>query len=174
MTTLQIHYRSKYRELISYSNSAFYLGQLSVPARHPDTEIHRVKPIEVVQVDGVYEAQTNAAEAAKVVEVVAKLWDGDNEPPSIGVVTFNRKQADLVEEAIEKRAETDSGFLLAYQRETERVQNNEDMGFFVKNVENVQGDERDVIVFSTTFGRDKHGAFRRPSGSSARLAGSVG
>ena len=73
-TTLQIHYRSKYRELIGYSNSAFYKGELSVPARHPDAEIRRMRPIEVVRVDGIYEAQTNAAEADKVVELLVSLW----------------------------------------------------------------------------------------------------
>lgn len=169
-TTLQIHYRSKYRELISYSNSAFYRGELSVPASHPADEIKRVRPIEVVRANGVYEAQTNQIEADRVVEVVAEIWRQPS-PPSIGVVTFNRKQADLVEEAFERRAEEDAEFLRAYRREGDRTQNGEDMGFFVKNVENVQGDERDVIVFSTTFGRDKHGAFRRVFGVLGQAGG---
>ena len=64
-TTLQVHYRSKYRELIAYSNAAFYSGALSVPARHPDDEIRRAKPIEVIRVDGIYEHQTNKAEAKR-------------------------------------------------------------------------------------------------------------
>ena len=68
------------------------------------------------------------------------------------------------EDAIEKRAIEDPGFLGAYQRERERTKDGEDVGFFVKNVENVQGDERDIIIFSTTFGRDKHGSFRRNFG----------
>jgi hypothetical protein len=163
-TTLQIHYRSKYRELIGYSNSAFYQGQLSVPARHPETEILRAKPIEVIRADGVYEAQTNPEEADRVVEFLARLWSESPTPPSVGVVTFNRKQADVVEDAIQIRAAIDAGFRKALERETDRMQNNEDMRFFVKNVENVQGDERDIIVFSTTFGRDKHGGFRRNFG----------
>jgi primosomal replication protein N'' len=168
--TLQIHYRSKYRELIGYSNAAFYRGELSVPVRHPDSEIRRVKPIEVVRADGIYEAQTNQIEADAVVRVVAAIWQNPS-PPSVGVVTFNRKQADLVEEAFGRRADEDTDFLRAYQRERERTQNSEDMGFFVKNVENVQGDERDVIVFSTTFGRDKHGAFRRSFGVLGQAGG---
>ncbi len=169
-TTLQIHYRSKYRELIDYSNSAFYRGDLSVPASHPAEEIRRVRPIEVIRADGIYEAQTNQIEAERVVEVVAGYWK-QSSPPSIGVVTFNRKQADLVEEAFEKRAASDTQFLLAYRRERDRTQNGEDMGFFVKNVENVQGDERDIIVFSTTFGKDKHGAFRRMFGVLGQAGG---
>jgi hypothetical protein len=163
-TTLQIHYRSKYRELISYSNSAFYQGQLSVPARYPQTEILRAKPIEVIRADGIYESQTNPIEADKVVEILAKIWLENPEPPSIGVVTFNRKQADVVEDAVQRYAAENPAFLRVFERESDRIQNNEDMRFFVKNVENVQGDERDVIIFSTTFGKDKHGAFRRTFG----------
>ena len=84
--------------------------------------------------------------------------------PSVGVVTFNRKQADLVQDALEQRAEEDAEFREAYRQERERVEDGEDMGVFVKNVENVQGDERDVIVFSSTFGRNSQGTFRRSFG----------
>ena len=171
-TTLQIHYRSKYRELISYSNAAFYRNTLSVPARHPDSEIRRIRPIEVIRVDGVYENQTNRTEAEKVVELIQEIWSRPDETrPSIGVVTFNRKQADLVEDVIEKRTLSDPGFLRALQQERDRTQDGEEMGFFVKNVENVQGDERDVIIFSTTFGRDKHGVFRRNFGVLGQAGG---
>ncbi len=169
--TLQIHYRSKFRELISYSNAAFYKGDLSVPVRHPQGEVQRIRPVEVVRVDGVYENQTNISEAESVVEWLAQLWAGASEPPSIGVVTFNRKQADLVEELVERRAEVDPEFLRVYRRERDRTQAGEDMGFFVKNVENVQGDERDVIVFSTTFGRDRRGTFRRNFGVLGQAGG---
>jgi hypothetical protein len=171
-TTLQIHYRSRYRELIGYSNAAFYGNRLSVPARHPEAEIRRVRPIEVLRVEGVYADQTNAAEAQRIVELLAEVWSAPPEScPSIGVVTFNRKQADLVEEVLEQRAEKDPEFQRAYQRERDRLQDGEDMGFFVKNVENVQGDERDVIVFSTTFGRDRNKAFRRNFGVLGQAGG---
>jgi primosomal replication protein N'' len=164
-TMLQIHYRSNYRELIDYSNAAFYKAGLSVPVRHPQAEIRRVRPIEVIQVDGVYEKQTNRAEAQRIVELLAEFWrDTANPCGSIGVVSFNRKQADLIEEAVEARAEDDLEFLRAYTRERDRIQDGEDMGFFVKNVENVQGDERDIIIFSTTFGRDPNGTFRKSFG----------
>lgn len=161
-TTLQIHYRSAYRELIGFSNGAFYRNGLSVPARHPDDEVRRAKPLEVLRVDGTYEAQTNADEAEALVDLLARTWSlPPDRRPSIGVVTFNRKQADLVTDLIEERAGRNEGFLAALRAERERMQGGEDMGFFVKNVENVQGDERDWIVFSTTFGRDRRGAFRR-------------
>jgi hypothetical protein len=82
----------------------------------------------------------------------------------VGVVTFNRKQADLIETVLEERAERDAVFREALAEERERFDDGEDMGFFVKNVENVQGDERDIIVFSSTFGRNAQGTFRRAFG----------
>jgi primosomal replication protein N'' len=171
ITTLQIHYRSKYRELIGYSNAAFYGGSLSVPARHPEEEIRRARPVEFVRVDGIYANQTNPEEATRIVGLLERYWAGPTEDcPTIGVVTFNRKQADLIEEVIQARASEHEAFAAALRRESDRLQRGEDMGFFVKNVENVQGDERDIIIFSTTFGRDARGTFRRNFG----VLGSVG
>jgi len=163
--TLQIHYRSVYRELIEFSNAAFYVNRLSVPARHPEAEVRRVRPIELVRADGTYQDQTNPAEAREVANVVARLWKGvAAQRKSVGVVTFNRKQADLIETVLEARAERDPVFRAALAEERDRLEDGEDMGFFVKNVENVQGDERDVIVFSSTFGRNAQGTFRRSFG----------
>jgi len=168
--TLQVHYRSKYRELISFSNASFYGNGLSVPVRHPDETIRKVKPIEVIRSDGIYKSQTNPKEATDVVEYLSELWE-DPSPPSVGVVTFNRKQADVIEDALEERAENDESFREALMRERERVEGGEDIGFFVKNVENVQGDERDIIVFSTTFGRNEHRVFRKSFGALGQAGG---
>ena len=157
-TTLQIHYRSAYRELIGFSNASFYGNRLSVPVRHPQANILRIKPVELIQVNGLYQNQSNALEAERVVEYLAELWQQPYEHrPSVGVVTFNRKQADLIEEHLELRAEQDELFRAAYAQERERIEDGEDMSVFVKNVENVQGDERDIIVFSSTFGRNGQG-----------------
>jgi primosomal replication protein N'' len=168
--TLQVHYRSEYRELISFSNASFYGNRLSVPVRHPDEIIRSIRPIEMIRSDGIYKNQTNPKEAADVVEYLSNLWE-DASPPSVGVVTFNRKQADAIEDALEERAEEDASFRDALMRERERIEGGEDMGFFVKNVENVQGDERDVIVFSTTFGRNEHGVFRKSFGALGQAGG---
>jgi hypothetical protein len=168
--TLQVHYRSRYRELIAFSNAAFYGNRLSVPVRHPDAQTARVKPVEVIRADGRYQDQSNLEEAQEVVEYLAKAWRKGS-PPSVGVVTFNRVQADVIEEAIEARAQSDEGFASALMRERERTEDGADMGFFVKNVENVQGDERDVIVFSTTFGRNAKGSFRRAFGALGQAGG---
>jgi hypothetical protein len=171
-TTLQIHYRSVYRELIQFSNASFYVNRLSVPARHPADEIRRVRPIDVIRADGIYEAQTNKIEAERVVELLADLWRASVQTrPTVGVVTFNRKQADLIDDVIEERAECDPPFREVLSRERDRVEGGEDMGFFVKNVENVQGDERDVIVFSSTFGRNAQGTFRRNFGVLGQTGG---
>ena len=159
---LQIHYRSSFRELISYSNAAFYANDLSVPVRHPEEIVRAARPIELVRVDGVYTEQTNPAEAQRVVEILAHLWSVPHgQRPSVGIVTFNRKQADVIEDAIEARAAEDAAFRSAYRQESQRYEDGEDMSVFVKNVENVQGDERDVIVFSSTFGRNAQGSFLR-------------
>ncbi|HTU10981.1 MAG TPA: AAA domain-containing protein [Allosphingosinicella sp.] len=171
-TTLQIHYRSAYRELIQFSNASFYANRLSVPARHPADEIRRQRPIEMIRVDGIYEDQTNPTEAERVAVVLAEIWrQGGAVPPTVGVVTFNRKQADLIDEVLERVAERDPAFRAALTRERERVEGGEDMGFFVKNVENVQGDERDVIIFSSTFGRNAQGTFRRNFGVLGQTGG---
>jgi len=171
-TTLQIHYRSAYRELIGFSNASFYGNRLNVPVRHPQARIQQIKPLQLIQVDGLYQNQTNAREAERVVAYLEALWQAPRaQRPSVGVVTFNRKQAELIEDQLELRASEDEPFRLALQQERERVVEGEDMSVFIKNVENVQGDERDVIVFSTTFGRNGQGTFRRNFGVLGQTGG---
>ena len=163
--TLEIHYRSKYRELINFSNAAFYASRLSVPARHPEKVVREARPLEVDRVNGLYADQTNEAEADRVVERLRELWQRPvDKRPSVGVVTFNLKQSDLIHDKLETLAKSDDNFRRALEAEQDRTQRGEDMGFFVKNLENVQGDERDWIIFSTTFGRDAAGTFRRKFG----------
>lgn len=169
---LEIHYRSRYRQLIAFSNAAYYEGKLHIPVQHSVSDTIAARPIEVHNVGGQYVSQVNLTEASAVVEHIAKIWcSTPEERPSLGVVTFNRKQADLIEGLIEERAEQDSVFREAWQVESERQQDGEDMGFFVKNVENVQGDEREVIIFSSTFGRDSSGNFRRSFGVLSQAGG---
>lgn len=76
-------------------------------------------------------------------------------------MTFNRKQTDLIKDLLEERAQSDAAFRAVFSQESERYEDGEDMSVFVKNVENVQGDERDIIVFSSTFGRNAQGSFLR-------------
>jgi len=171
-TTLEIHYRSTYRELIGFSNASFYGNRLSIPARHPPAKILAAKPLEMIHVNGLYQEQSNAQEADRVVEYLAQLWcEPAEQRPSVGVVTFNRKQVDLIEQRLKLRAEQDDRFQSAYAEERERSEDGEDMSVFVKNVENVQGDERDIIVFSSTFGRNSQGTFRRNFGVLGQTGG---
>ena len=162
---LKVHYRSEWRELIAYSNAAFYDGALSVPILRPDGLIREAKPLEVLRVDGLYAKQTNEAEAQAIVDRVAGIWaearTGRREPPTLGVVTFNLKQADLIEDLLYDRRSRDDAFAADYETQSNRIANGADLSFFVKNLENVQGDERDIILFSTTFGKDAQGKFRR-------------
>jgi hypothetical protein len=171
-TTLRMHYRSAYRELIAFSNAAFYDNALHVPARHPEARIRAHLPVELIRVEGLYQEQTNAEEARRVAEWLADFWRESGEArPSVGIVTFNEKQAELIEEALEARAAADPAFCAVHAVEQARKDKGEDMSLFVKNVENVQGDERDVILFSTTFGRNSLGAFRRNFGVLGQTGG---
>lgn len=163
--SLDIHYRSAYRELIAFSNAAYYGGKLNVPVRRPAEDVQRAKPIEVHRVDGLYKNQTNGDEAAAIVDLLSDLWTSMPTPPTVGVVTFNMKQAELIEASLQQLAEDDRRFARSLDRERTRSSEGEDVGFFVKNLENVQGDERDWIVFSTTFGRDENGVFNRVFGA---------
>src|SRR5262249_9481395 len=108
--------------------------------------------------------RTNRKEAAKVVELLKSSWAAEGPAPTIGVVTFNRPQRELIEDLIEEECQRDEAFAARYEQEKARKDANQDVGFFVKNLENVQGDERDVMIFSTTFGRDSTGRFYRRFG----------
>lgn len=164
-TSLDIHYRSQYRELIAFSNAAYYGGRLNVPINRSPAEVLGAKPIEVRHIDGLYKNQSNPQEADAIVDLLADLWAREDKPPTVGVVTFNMKQAELIASRLDARADQDRPFSKALIRERTRKAQGEDVGFFVKNLENVQGDERDWIVFSTTFGRDEDGVFRRAFGA---------
>lgn len=163
---LNVHYRSRYRQLIDFSNAAYYESRLSVPVLHPLEKVSEFKPIQFVEVNGVYDNQTNDVEAEKVVKELHRFWtsNSNEQTPTIGVVTFNLKQAELIEEKLEKLAEEDTGFRTALQQQRIRTKDGQRCGFFVKNVENVQGDERDCMIFSTTFGKNLSGTFRRNFG----------
>jgi len=132
-----------------------------VPVHKSPQEIAAAKPIEIRRVDGVYRQQTNPDEATAVVELLADLWKTEAEPPTVGIVTFNMKQAELIDRALTTKADLEAKFSRALIRERTRKAGGEDVGLFVKNLENVQGDERDWIIFSTTFGRDEDGVFKR-------------
>ncbi len=164
---LDVHYRSRHAALIGYSNLAFYGSRLQ-PI--PGAPVQGPPPIRLLRVDGDYRDQTNPAEAAAAVALVAELLDQEK-PPSVGIATFNLKQRNLILEQLDDKAAADADF--ARRLETARQRQGKDSfeGLFVKNLENVQGDERDVMIISTTFGRAEDGRFRRNFGALSQSGG---
>ena len=155
---LDHHYRSLRSELIAFSNRAFYDGRLRVA---PDPGLTGTPPIEVRVTDGVWEDRRNRKEAEETVKVLKELLGGDD---TVGVITFNSYQRDLVTDLLEEECASDPAFGRKVSREVRRKRGGEDVGLFVKNVESVQGDERDVIVFSVGYGRDAEGRFAQRFG----------
>ena len=154
---LMYHYRSQSEELINFSNYAFYDGMLKIaPNVNKDSEYGA--PIERIKIDnGLWENNENLEEAKRVVELIAKLFKERKNKDTIGVITFNKKQRDLIEDLLEDRAQNDNEFKSIYIEEIDRVENDEDVSLFVKNIENVQGDERDIIIFSTAYAKNVNG-----------------
>ena len=144
--TLRWHYRSRHQSLIAFSNQRFYRGNLIVfPSPHENGMALGVSYHHVA--DAVYENQMNIVEAQRVVDAaVDHILTRPSD--SLGIVTLNIKQRDLVAELLDERLRS-----LPEAHEFREQWAREGMGLFVKNLENVQGDERDCILISTTFGR---------------------
>lgn len=174
--SLDIHYRSRFRALIAHSNAAFYQNKLSIPVLHPAEEIRRIRPLQLELINGTYTNQCNRDEGMAVVTFLENLWcragtADASQLPTVGVVTFNKNQADLIEDLLDQFSQQNPLFQKALERERQRRFHNEDCGFFIKNLENVQGDERDLILFSTTFGRDESERFYRRFGALGQKGG---
>ena len=144
--SLRWHYRSQHHSLIAFSNHSFYRGNLIIfPSPYGQGGKLGVRAVYLA--DAIYENQTNLREAKRVVDaVVEHIATRPNE--SLGIVTLNIKQRDLIAELLEER--------LRSVRGADAYRDNwitEGAPLFIKNLENVQGDERDAIVISTTFGK---------------------
>ncbi len=166
---LDVHYRSQDAALIGFSNEHYYANRLQPIPSHPQNRA-ALSPIRLRRVDGLYENRINAAEADAVVELVAELLQ-EPEPPSIGVACFNINQRDLIIERLEAKAQEDQSFKRLYETARQRRGADSFEGLFVRNLENVQGDERDHIIVSTTFGLDAEGKFRRNFGALSQYGG---
>ncbi len=167
------HYRSRYETLISYSNHAFYdAGLLTIP----DKQIHDVvKPaIDVNNIadagkfadalfdrsisfhfhpDSVYEKRNNQDEADYIAQLVRELLKR-NIKESVGIVAFSQEQQHTIEDALTALAQTDKVFEQQLEESYDRTDEDQFTGLFVKNLENVQGDERDIIIMSVCYGFD--------------------
>lgn len=154
-THLTYHYRSRNEELINFSNHAFYENKLQIA---PNTTKNRgKKPIERVKVDGKWIGRHNDAEAKKVVEIVKKIFKTRKNNQSIGIITFNTEQESAIEDALDAECAKDAKFRDMFLLETNRKDNGEDTSLFIKNLENVQGDERDIIIFSIGYAKNEYG-----------------
>ncbi|MDC8449151.1 MAG: DUF4011 domain-containing protein [Nitrospira sp.] len=147
---LEWHYRSRHESLITFSNHRYYDSRL-ITFPSPMTNDLAVK---LILVDGLYDrgaTRTNRAEADAIVkEIVAHFSDESRCKLTMGVVTFNQPQQRLIEmlrdEELRKHPELE-----------QRIAKHGSERLFVKNLENVQGDERDLILFSVTYGKDAAG-----------------
>ena len=159
---LNYHYRSKYEELINFSNYVFYDGRLNVS---PNTEEPINPPIEVIKINnGMWIDRCNRNEALKVVETIKEFFKNRQHNESIGVITFNSNQRDLIMDELDKECLKDRQFSIICKKEFDRKENGEDLGMFIKNIENVQGDERDCIIFSLGYAKNESGRVVRNFG----------
>lgn len=159
---LNFHYRSKYEELIAFSNYAFYKGRLYVS---PNADPPELPPIQVHKMeDAKWIDRSNMEEAKYIVGMLKQFFQERTEGETIGVITFNSDQRDLIETLIEKEEEKDLQFAAACRAEFARRKDGEDIGLFIKNIENVQGDERDVIIFSIGYAKNENGRLVRRFG----------
>lgn len=172
-TLLAWHYRSRFEALISFSNAAFYAGELvTIPdrtlrGRHDGggeaaassdeaawtAGVDRLlcAPITTHRIaDGVYDRRANPAEGRYVAGLVRELL-ARKTAHSIGIVAFSEAQQSEIEDALERLAAQDESFAAALAREMEREDDGQFNGLFVKNLENVQGDERDIILMSVCY-----------------------
>ncbi|HYG17589.1 MAG TPA: C-terminal helicase domain-containing protein, partial [Ohtaekwangia sp.] len=149
MVHLQGHYRSQTPELIDFSNRFFYEGRLQLL---PDRNVinRDIPGLEYRHVPGIWEDHTNVVEAEAVVKLVLELFRL-HPGKSVGVVTFNAPQQMLILDMLEAECRQAGQGIPA--------------SFFVKNIENVQGDEKDIIVFSVGYAPDKKGKMTMQFGS---------
>ena len=151
--TLNWHYRSKSEALICFSNKAFYNDRLvTFPEPYHSNPTLGVKYNYVP--DGVYDrgkSRKNEAEARKVVELVFQHF-AKHPAKSLGVIALSEAQMEAIQDELDKQLIKNEKYRNFFLED--RLQ-----GFFVKNLENVQGDERDVIILSVGYGKDITGKF---------------
>lgn len=140
------HYRSRHESLIAFSNYMFYDGRLLTFPSVNDSE----RKVTHIDPHGVYDygkTRTNPIEAKTVVDfVVSRL---EQSPESIGIVTFSKAQSNLIEDLLTTSLSRNKAAARNLDQASEPI--------FVKNLESVQGDERDLIIFSVGYGPDSEG-----------------
>lgn len=162
---LKWHYRSRYEQLINFSNKNFYDNSL---VTFPSASLnHKGIGVDYYYVDGLFDrkSHTNRKEAEAIVDLVYKNID-DYPDRSLGVVAFSSKQQDLIDRLLAKRRQEDPSKEWFFKRDDSVKE-----PFFVKNLETVQGDERDTIIFSVAYGYDVQGRLLHQFGPLNRVGG---
>lgn len=145
---LSRHYRSRHESLIAFSNSHFYDNRLLTFPSHNDAQ----RKVSLIDPKGTYDygkTRTNKIEAEAVVKHIVELLEKSSEAPSIGIVAFSKAQSNLIEDIFNSKIQRNK----ALQKKLDEAEE----PLFIKNLENVQGDERDIIIFSIGYGPDKNG-----------------
>ncbi|MEM9933787.1 MAG: AAA domain-containing protein [Bacteroidota bacterium] len=158
-THLRWHYRSQDSALIQFSNTHFYEDRLQViPPSTPKLE--NIPPIVWKAVPGSWSRNTNEVEAQEIIHLIRNLLDREDKP-SIGVVTINYHQQELIKDLLDTELENlGQSHHPHYHRLTDMLipkGEEEAPALFIKNIENVQGDERDIIIFSIAYAPDARG-----------------
>lgn len=146
---LRWHYRSRHESLIAFSNQEFYENSMLTFPSVNDRE----RKVRMRKIDGFFDrgkTRVNVNEAKAIVEEIKRRYqDPELRKQSIGVVTFNISQQTLIEDMLQEEYQKDVKF--------DQWANTGEESLFVKNLENVQGDERDIILFSVAFGPNAEG-----------------
>lgn len=146
---LRWHYRSRHESLIAFSNQEFYENSMLTFPSVNDRE----RRVRMRKIDGFFDrgkTRVNVNEAKAIVEEIKRRYqDSELRKQSIGVVTFNISQQTLIEDMLQEEYQKDVKF--------DQWANTGEESLFVKNLENVQGDERDIILFSVAFGPNAEG-----------------
>ncbi len=160
---LKWHYRSRFEELIAFSNKHFYSGELiTFPSASKKA---KWQGIDYYHVNGVFEhkKRANKKEAEAVVDLIYRNIVEFPER-SLGVVAFSISQQELIDKLLSKRRETSPEYEFFFRHDRPEP-------FFIKNLETVQGDERDTIIFSTAYGKDDRGTIMHNFGPLNRTGG---
>jgi very-short-patch-repair endonuclease len=159
------HYRSRHEHLIAFSNAKIYKNRLTTFPSNVETSPDNGVEFIYVQ-EGYYDRggkKGNVIEAKRVAEIVFEHFK-KHPNRSIGVVAFGTAQQQAIDAALRKMRMENNEFELFFNEDKEEP-------FFVKNLENVQGDERDTIVFSIGYAKDVNGVFKMNFGPLSKNGG---
>ena len=149
---LNYHYRSRYKELINFSNYAFYDGEINIV---PNVFYNKDdKPIEYIYLeDGRINNSVNLIEAKKVVDVLKDAMIKYKDQ-SIAIIAFTKAQQKCIENEINSRKQSDPEFERHYLINSNREEL--DKQILISNIDEIQGDQRDIVIFSIAYGPREH------------------